>query len=107
MLWCVMNSRGALTIQNPSVGITCFFERGPSIGDLNPTAEVACTHRGCQRLWRWGRSRRLVASAPKSTRISNSGSRLIRGLGPPIGDPDPTLEVSGVLCGCQQPQWWG
>ncbi|PKI71138.1 hypothetical protein CRG98_008436 [Punica granatum] len=27
------------------------------------------------------------------------------GSGPPIGDPDPSTEVVGVLCGCRRPRW--
>ncbi|PKI66171.1 hypothetical protein CRG98_013424 [Punica granatum] len=27
------------------------------------------------------------------------------GLGPPIGDPNPSTEVAGVLCGCWCPRW--
>ncbi|PKI56174.1 hypothetical protein CRG98_023442 [Punica granatum] len=54
------------------------------------------------------RSRPQISGpCPESKGISNSRSQSIRGLGPPIGDPDPTLEVSGILCGCRQPRWWG
>ncbi|PKI62566.1 hypothetical protein CRG98_016988 [Punica granatum] len=79
----------------------------PSVGDPDPTTEVACTHRGCRRPWRWGRGRRLADLAPQSIGISNSRSQSIRGLGSSIGDFGPTLEVSGVLYGCRQPWWWG
>ncbi|PKI36880.1 hypothetical protein CRG98_042722 [Punica granatum] len=49
---------------------------GPSIGDADPTIEVACTHRGCRRPWRWGQGRRLAAPAHELIGISNySGSR--------------------------------
>ncbi|PKI63771.1 hypothetical protein CRG98_015841 [Punica granatum] len=54
-----------------------------------------------------GSGPQIGGPAPESIGISNSRSRLIRGLGPTIGDPDPTLEVSGVLYGCRQPSWWG
>ncbi|PKI52654.1 hypothetical protein CRG98_026994 [Punica granatum] len=80
---------------------------GPSVGDPNPTTEVTCTHIGCRRPWRWGQGRRLEALAPESIGISNSRSRSIRGLRPPIGDLNPTLKVFGVLCGCRQPRWCG
>ncbi|PKH99535.1 hypothetical protein CRG98_049651, partial [Punica granatum] len=30
----------------------------------------------------------------------------IPGLGPPIGDLDPALEVFDILCRCRQPRWW-
>ncbi|PKI47536.1 hypothetical protein CRG98_032126 [Punica granatum] len=34
-------------------------------------------------------------------------SQSIRGLGPPIGDPDPSIEVASVLRGYRRPQWRG
>ncbi|PKI62757.1 hypothetical protein CRG98_016856 [Punica granatum] len=49
---------------------------------------------------------RIGGPTPELIGISNSRSRSTRGLGPPIGDSDPTLEVSDVVCGCRQPWWW-
>ncbi|PKI48672.1 hypothetical protein CRG98_030932 [Punica granatum] len=66
---------------------------GLSVGNPNPTTKVVCIHRGCRRPWRWGRGLKLAAPTPESTGISNSRSRSIRGLGPPIEDLDPTLKV--------------
>ncbi|PKI70591.1 hypothetical protein CRG98_009096, partial [Punica granatum] len=74
---------------------------GLSVGNPDPTTEAAYTHRGCRRPSQSG------GPAPKLIEISNSRSRSIRGLRSPIGDPDAILEVSGGLCGCQQPWWWG
>ncbi|PKI64100.1 hypothetical protein CRG98_015544 [Punica granatum] len=72
----------------------------PLFGDPDPTTEVTCTHRGCQRPWRWGRGRKLAAPTTELIGISKLRSRSIRKLGLPIGNLDPTLEVSSVLCGC-------
>ncbi|PKI60562.1 hypothetical protein CRG98_019038 [Punica granatum] len=52
---------------------------GPPVGDLDPTTKVANTHRGLRKPQKWGRGFRLVTLAPKSTGISSSRSRSIRG----------------------------
>ncbi|PKI46960.1 hypothetical protein CRG98_032659 [Punica granatum] len=54
-----------------------------------------------------GSGPQIGSPTPELIRISNSRSRSIRGLGPPIGDPDLTLEVSSVLYGYRQSWWWG
>ncbi|PKI76117.1 hypothetical protein CRG98_003478 [Punica granatum] len=64
------------------------------MGNPDPATEVACTHGECLRPWRWGRGRRLAAPAPESTKILSLRSWSIRGLGPPIGDPDPLSRFS-------------
>ncbi|PKI47312.1 hypothetical protein CRG98_032287 [Punica granatum] len=54
-----------------------------------------------------GTGPQIGGAAPESIGISNSRSQSIREIGPPIGDFDPTLEVSDILCGCRQLWWWG
>ncbi|PKI34911.1 hypothetical protein CRG98_044691 [Punica granatum] len=45
-----------------------------------------------------GSGRQIEGFAPESIGISNLRFRSIRGLGAPIGDPNFTLEVFGILC---------
>ncbi|PKI70755.1 hypothetical protein CRG98_008847 [Punica granatum] len=40
-----------------------------------------------------------INRGPESKSPVNSGSE------PPIGDPDPSAEGAGVLCGCRRPRW--
>ncbi|PKI69424.1 hypothetical protein CRG98_010222 [Punica granatum] len=77
------------------------------IGDPDPITEVICTHRGYQQLWRWDRGCGLASPALESIGISSLRFRSILELGSPTVDPDPTLKVYVVLCGCWQPRWWG
>ncbi|PKI58918.1 hypothetical protein CRG98_020664 [Punica granatum] len=94
---------------------------GPPIGDPDPSTEVADTHGGrwrpsnpftevasvlcgCRRpRWR-GRGRRLEAPTPNRSRTFDLESLVGLGLGPPIGDPNPSTEVASVLCGCRRPR---
>ncbi|PKI69084.1 hypothetical protein CRG98_010553 [Punica granatum] len=69
--------------------------------------EVAGIPRGYRRpRWR-GRGRRLVAPIPNRPGTSNSESLVDLGLGPPIGDPDPSTEVTSILCEYRRPRWRG
>ncbi|PKI45397.1 hypothetical protein CRG98_034202 [Punica granatum] len=42
-----------------------------------------------------------------ATSVEGSGSPIYSGLGPPIGNLDPSIEVTGVLCGYQRSRWRG
>ncbi|PKI72711.1 hypothetical protein CRG98_006890 [Punica granatum] len=77
---------------------------GPSINDLDPFTKVVSTNRGCQRpRWR-GRGSRLAAPTLNLSKTSDSESSVDLGLGPPIGDPDPSSEVTSVLRGYRRPR---
>ncbi|PKI65287.1 hypothetical protein CRG98_014325 [Punica granatum] len=76
---------------------------GSPNSDLDP--DPAGTHGG-RRPPRWrGRGCRLAALTPNLPRTSDSESSVGSGLGPPIGDPDSSTEVAGVLRGYRQPRW--
>ncbi|PKI51229.1 hypothetical protein CRG98_028377 [Punica granatum] len=93
------------------------------MGYPDPSTEVAGTHEGRRRSWWRGRGHRLVAptpnrlgtfeskgrqlAAPNSIRLGTSDleSLVDSGLGPPIGDPNRSSEVAGVLRGCRRPRW--
>ncbi|PKI45213.1 hypothetical protein CRG98_034391 [Punica granatum] len=78
---------------------------GPPIGDLDLSTKVVGTH-GARRRTRWkGRGHRLAASTPNLSRTPSRRSLVYLGLRPLIGDPDPSIEVAGVLCGYQRPRW--
>ncbi|PKI69250.1 hypothetical protein CRG98_010387 [Punica granatum] len=54
--------------ENEDIGVLKFEKKkgkGPSVGDPDPTTEVACTHRGRLKPRGWDQSCRLVALVPE------------------------------------------
>ncbi|PKI32021.1 hypothetical protein CRG98_047584 [Punica granatum] len=58
---------------------------------------------------RYATSRLSYSIANMSDELNNqhSKSSVDLGLGLPIGDPDPSIKVVGVLCGYRRPRWRG
>ncbi|PKI44984.1 hypothetical protein CRG98_034623 [Punica granatum] len=69
--------------------------------------EVADTHRGHRRPRLRGWGRQLAALIPNPSRTPSRRSPIDSGLGPLIGDLDPSIEVAGILHGYRRPRSTG
>ncbi|PKI45479.1 hypothetical protein CRG98_034134 [Punica granatum] len=89
------------SIRNLQLGIPINSGLGPPISDPDPSIEVADVLCGYRRpRWR-GQGHRLVAPTPNLSGTSHLKSSVYSRLGPPIGDPEPSTEIAGILRGYQ------